>query len=397
MQLSTLLPVSMTTPRYFSLHMGMVLLCAVMYLAGMLNVFAQTSSPISSSVSIITLNPSNVVMERRPLISVFPATVPVPVYITVNRTNSTGAAIVLFSADYRTASGQVLTNLDLQQDLGTMQISLDNSGLGSNVLFFEPGQSVGYLVFYPVRVNFRKNEDRILTINVLPSRPGFGQKYVVAGTMGTLSLTLRDNASASSQPILLNAVQNASMTNGSVTLIEIEAPGLRSDGIPSRVFGNENGSPLTYSTASLHPDIVRAEIVPAQSRTNNQTGLRLTAVNTGKAKVMIVAVDVANRAATTFFDVSVQVVASQIATSIREDILLSNVQLSPNPAQDILLVSGLPARSTCRLITTTGQELTRWTSEQTIEMLSLREYPQGAYLLVIESNGMRTVRTILHQ
>ena len=161
------------------------------------------------------------------------------------------------------------------------------------------------------------------------------------------------------------------------------------------MFGNENGSPLTYSTASLNPDIVRSEIVPAQARPNNQTGLRLTAINTGVAKILIVAVDAANRAATTLFDVSVQV--ARQTTDVREAKVLKNVQCSPNPAQDVLLLSGLPPRAECRLITTTGQELRRWKNEQTAEIVSLQQFPQGQYLLVVEANGARIVRTILHQ
>jgi hypothetical protein len=395
----TFFPRTMTTARFLPVPSEMMLLCAVMVFMGVLELFSQTPTATSASISVVTLNPSNVVMERRPYTTAFPATVPTPTYISVNRTNSTSAAIVLFSADYRTASGQRLTNNDLQQDLGTTQLSLDNFGLGVNVMFFEPGQSVGYLVFYPIRVNFQRNEDRILTINVLPSRPGFGQQYSVLATMGTVSLTLKDNTTASSQPFLLNAVQNTSMTTGSVTLIEIETPGTRTDGLPSRVFGNENGSPLTYSTASLNPDIVRSEIVPAISRPNSQTGLRLTAVSTGTARILIVAVDALNRAATALFDVSVQVArqTTSVPTSVREESLLNAVQCSPNPAQDVLLISGLPPRSMCRLITTSGQELRRWKNEETLEMISLQELPQGAYLLVVEVNGVRTVQTILHQ
>lgn len=364
-------------------------------------VFAQAIPTHSStSASVISLNPSNVVMERRPFITAFPMTVPAPTYITVHRTNSTGAAIVLFAADYRTASGIKLTNADLQQDLGTMQLSLDNTGLGSNVLFFEPGQSVGYLVFYPIRVNFQKNEDRILTISILPSRPGFGQAYTIAPTTGTVRLTLKDNTTGSSQPFLLNAVQNASMTSGSVTLIELETPGMRGDGLPSRVFANENGSPLVYSAASLNPDIVRAEIVPAQSRPNNLNGLRLTAVNTGKATVMIVAVDDKRRAATTTFDVDVQV--ARLTTSVRGTKQQAfDVKCSPNPASDLMFLQGIPSGALCRLLSTTGQELMRWTrtfaSQEEIEIISLKDFPQGAYLLAIEANGTRTVKTILHQ
>ena len=356
---------------------------------------AQTSPVARSTSSILSLNPSNVVMERRPFTTAFPMTVPPPTYITVHRTNATGAAIVLFSADYQTASGVKLTNADLQRDLGTTQLSLDNSGLASNVLFFEPGQTLGYLVFYPIRVNFQRNEDRILTVNILPSRPGFGQTYTIAPTTGTVRLTLKDNTSASSEPFLLNAVQNASMTNGSVTLIELETPGTRSDGLPSRVFANENGSPLTYSTTSLNPDIVRSEIVPAQARTNNLAGLRLTAVNTGMATIMVVAVDDKKRAATTFFDVNVQI--NRTTTSVRANAADSEFTYAPNPTNDLVLLRGLQPRSVYRLITTTGQELLRRTSEQASEALSLREFPQGAYLLVVETNGRYVVRTLVRQ
>jgi hypothetical protein len=378
--------------------LALVAFCAILPI-NVLHVLAQTIPMTSSSTSVISLNPSNVVMERRPFITAFPMTVPTPTYITVHRTNSTGAAIVLFSADYRTASGTKLTNADLQQDLGTMQLSLDNTGLASNVLFFEPGQSLGYLVFYPIRVNFQKNEDRILTISVVPSRTGFGQTYSIAPTTGTVRLTLKDNTSGSSQPFLLNAVQNASMTSGSVTLIELETPGMRSDGLPSRVFANENGTPLVYSAASLNPDIVRAEIVPAQSRPNNLNGLRLTALNTGKATVMVVAVDDKRRAATTTFDVDVQV--ARITTSVRGQKSQSyELRCSPNPASDLVFVQGTPSGALCKLLTTTGQELMRWTrtvpSNET-EILSLKEFPQGAYLLVTEVNGSRVVKTILHQ
>jgi hypothetical protein len=302
---------------------------------------------------------------------------------------------VLFSADYQTASGVKLTNNDLQRDLGTTQLSLDNSGLASNVMFFEPGQTLGYLVFYPIRVNFQRNEDRILTVNILPSRTGFGQAYTIAPTTGTVRLTLKDNTSASSEPFLLNAVQNASMTNGSVTLIELETPGTRGDGLPSRVFANENGSPLTYSTASLNPDIVRSEIVPAQARPSNLAGLRLTAVNTGMATIMVVAVDDKKRAATTFFDVNVQV--NRITTSVRTYTPESDIICSPNPTHDVVLVRGLQPRSVYRLLTTTGQELLRRTSEQGLEVLSLREFPQGVYLLVVEANGHYITRTIIRQ
>ncbi len=365
-------------------------------------IFAQmsTNASIQGATSVVSLNPSNVIMERRSFSNAFPMTVPPPTYITVQRTNATGAAVVLFSADYRTTSGTLLTNAQLQMDLGANQLSLDNTGLASNVLFFEPGQTLGYLVFYPTRVNFQKNEDRILTVSILPSRRGFGQPYTIAATLSTVTLTLRDNQSGSSQPFLLNAVQNTSMTNGSVTLLELESPGFRGDGFPERVFVNENGSPLTYSTASLNPDIVRAEVVPAQARPNNLSGLRLTAVSTGKASIMVVAVDDKRRAATTFFDVNVQVAAQQTATSVNNRNASSNlasVVCSPNPAQDVLLVNGIPPRAECRIITSVGQERVRWIAENASELLSLKELPQGAYFLVIEHLGKRSITPVLHQ
>ncbi|TAE29557.1 MAG: hypothetical protein EAZ92_06050 [Candidatus Kapaibacterium sp.] len=372
------------------------LFCALFYLPSIAQ--TTTSASIQSSSSVVSLNPSNVIMERRGFSTAFPMTVPPPTYITVQRTNATGAAVVLLSADYRTASGTVLTNAQLQVDLGAHQLSIDNSGLGANVLFFEPGQTLGHLVFYPTRVNFQKNEDRILTVKVLPARRGFGQPYTIESTLGTITLTLRDNQSGSSQPFLLNAVQNTSMTNGSLTLLELESPGFRGDGFPERVFVNENGSPLTYSTASLNPDIVRAEVVPAQARQNNLSGLRLTAVSTGKASIMVVAVDDKRRAATTFFDVNVQVAVPQVATSVRNAAShLASVVCSPNPAHDVLLVSGIPTHAECRIITSVGQERLHWTAENASEIISLKELPHGAYFLVVEHLGKRSITPVLHQ
>jgi hypothetical protein len=66
-----------------------------------------------------------------------------------------------------------------------------------------------------------------------------------------------------------------------------------------------------------------------------------------------------------------------------------------------MFLQGIPSGALCRLLSTTGQELMRWTrtfaSQEEIEIISLKDFPQGAYLLAIEANGTRTVKTILHQ
>ncbi|MCS6808755.1 MAG: T9SS type A sorting domain-containing protein [Bacteroidota bacterium] len=336
---------------------------------------------------------SSPIVERRP----FSSPVAQPVFIIATRSNTTGAALVLLDVQYRSITGQQFSNAELQEDWGTTLLSLNNMGAFTNFIFLDNGQSQGAIPLYPTRVNFQRNPDRILSVRLLPPRPFTGQAYVINPntTLNTVTITLRDNWTAPTQPYILNAIQNTVMTNGTASLIEIETPTLRADGLPSRVFVNERGSPLFYSTSSFHPHIVRAEIMPGASRPNGLAALRLTAILPGRANVILVAVDSANKAATCAFDVIVH--QPTVATSAWGEAMQESV-CYPNPASHALWVTGeVSGGVLCTLYSTQGQQLRQQVIVSNTEPLLLEGLPSGMYVLVIERRGKRIARAVWKQ
>jgi len=354
------------------------------------NLSAQQVS--STTASMVSLSVSSPVAERRALSSTMPA----PVFITATRSNTNGAALVLLDIQYRNMSGQPFSNAELQEDWGTTGLALENMGSFTNFILLDQGQTQNSLVLYPTRVNFRRNPDRILSARILPARPSTGQQYIInpSTTHNTVTITLRDNSTASTQPYIINSIQNMAMTSGSVNLIEIETPSLRSDGLPSRVFANERGIPLFYSTTSFQPNICRAEILTGEMRPNGLSALRLTGVMPGRATVILVAVDSSNRAATASFEVLVQQDPRTVSVRSADE---QELECSPNPVSDVMTIRGVRVGAECRLYSTDGRELRRWKATSSEERLSLEDVPMGAYLLAIYQNGRRIVRPILHQ
>lgn len=352
----------------------------------------QAQQPVSTTASMVSLSVSSPFAER----TAFSATSPQPVFIIATRSNTSGAALVLLDVQYRSLDGQPFSNTELQEDWGTSMLSLNNMGTFTNFIFLDQGQAQGAIALTPGRVNFRKNADRILSIRLLPPRPNTGQAYVInpSTTQNTVTIALRDNFTAPTQPYILNAIQNAVMTSGSVSLIEIETPSLRSDGLPSRVFVNERGSPLFYSTTSFQPNLVRAEIITGEVRPSKLSALRLTAVAPGRANVILVAVDSSNRAATSAFEVLVRQAPAAVSVRSSSD---ESIEVFPNPASEAVWLKGMSIGAVCTLYSTQGQALRQMMIRQTEEVFSLQDLPQGAYLLVIEQNGRRSIRPLLKQ
>ena len=345
----------------------------------------------STNASVISLSVSSPIAERRP----FSSTMPNPVFLTASRTNTNGAALVLLDIQYRSRTGQPFSNAELQADWGTSLLSLENMGLFTNFILLDQGQSQGSIALFPGRVNFLQNPDRVLSARILPPRPNTGQQYLItpSNTQNTVTITLRDNTTAPTQPFIINSIQNMAMTSGTVNLIEIETPTLRSDGLPSRVFANERGSPLFYSTTSFQANICRAEILTADMRPSGLSALRLTGVSPGRATVILVAVDSSNRAATATFDVLVR--PASVVSSAQADNDERAIECAPNPASDIVAIRGLRIGTECRLYATDGRELRRWSARETEERVSVEDLPQGAYLLAFDLGGRRIVRSIL--
>lgn len=383
-------------PLLFNLHSVVFMkffatLCVVITLFfSITNLSAQQVS--STTASMISLSVSSPIAERRALSS----TIPTPVFITATRSNTSGAALVLLDVQYRSMSGQPFSNAELQEDWGTTALSLENMGSFTNFILLDQGQVQNSLVLYPTRVNFRQNPDRILSARILPARPFTGQQYIInpSTTHNTVTITLRDNSTAPTQPYIINSIQNMAMTSGSVSLIEIETPSLRSDGLPSRVFANERGIPLFYSTTSFQPSICRAEILTGNMRPSGLSALRLTGVMPGRATVILVAVDSSNRAATASFEVLVQQDPRTVSVRSTDE---HELECSPNPTSDVMTVRGVRLGAECRLYSTDGRELRRWTASSSDERFSLEDLPKGAYLLAVEHNGRRIVRSLLHQ
>ncbi len=353
------------------------------------SLYAQSVST-STTASIISLSVSTPIAERR----AFSASSPQPVFIIATRSNTSGAALVVLDVQYRSLEGQPFSNTELQEDWGTNMLSLNNMGAFTNFIFLDQGQAQGSIALIPARVNFRRNPDRILSIRLLPPRPNTGQAYLVnpSTTQNTVTLTLRDNYTAPTQPFILNAIQNAVMTSGSISLIEIETPTLRSDGLPSRVFANERGSPLFYSTTSFQPNLIRAEIITGEVRPSGLSALRLTAVAPGRANVILVAVDSNNRAATSAFEVLVRQDPAAVSVRSAAD---ENLDVFPNPASEAVWVKGASLGAVCTLYSTQGQMIRSQIASQTEEVFSLEDVPNGAYLLVVEQAGRRSIRTIV--
>lgn len=354
--------------------------------------FQLSAQQISTTASMVSLSVSSPVAERRALSS----TMPTPVFIIATRSQTNGAALVLLDIQYRSMAGHPFSNAELQEDWGTTSLSLENMGSFTNFILLDQGQTQGSLVLYPGRVNFRRNPDRILSARILPPRPLTGQQYVInpSTTQNTVTITLRDNSTAPTQPFIINSIQNMAMTSGSVSLIEIETPSLRSDGLPSRVFANERGIPLFYSTTSFQPNICRAEILTGDMRPSGLSALRLTGVMPGRATVILVAVDSSNRAATASFEVLVQQDPRTVSVRGTDE---HELECSPNPTSDVMTVRGVRLGAECRLYSTDGRELRRWTATSSDERFSLEDLPKGAYLLAVEHNGRRIVRSLLHQ
>jgi hypothetical protein len=346
----------------------------------------------STTASMVSISVSSPIAERRALSS----TMPTPVFITATRSNTSGAALVLLDIQYRSRSGQPFSNAELQEDWGTTGLSLENMGTFTNFILLDQGQTQNSIALYPGRVNFRQNPDRILSARILPPRAFTGQQYSInpSTTHNTVTITLRDNSTAPTQPYIINGIQNMAMTSGSVNLIEIETPSLRNDGLPSRVFANERGIPLFYSTTSFQPNICRAEILTGDMRPSGLSALRLTGVMPGRATVILVAVDSSNHAATASFEVLVQQDPRTVSVRSLDD---QELECSPNPVSDVMSLRGVRVGAECRLYSTDGRELRRWKAVSSEERVSLEDLPMGAYLLAIEQSGRRIVRSILHQ
>lgn len=351
-----------------------------------------SAQQVSTTASMVSLSVSSPIAERRALSS----TMPTPVFIIATRSQTNGAALVLLDIQYRSMAGHPFSNAELQEDWGTTSLSLENMGSFTNFILLDQGQSQGILTLYPGRVNFKRNPDRILSARILPPRPFTGQQYVInpSTTQNTVTITLRDNFTAPTQPYIINSIQNMAMTSGSVSLIEIETPSLRSDGLPSRVFANERGIPLFYSTTSFQPNICRAEILTGDMRPSGLSALRLTGVMPGRATVILVAVDSSNRAATASFEVLVQQDPRTVSVRSNDE---HELECSPNPTSGMMTVRGVRLGDECHLFSTDGRELRRWTVTSADERFSLEDLPKGAYLLAVEHNGRRIVRSLLHQ
>jgi hypothetical protein len=379
----------------------LTVLCSSFCTAALFNAKAlqsQTPPPINSTgASIVSLSVSSHIAERR----AFSSPAAQPVFIIATRSNVNGAALVLLDIQYRTIDGQPLSNAELQSDWGTDLLSLVNMGTFTNFIFLDQGQSQGSIALYPTKVNFRRNPDRILSARLLPPRPTTGQQYVVnpSTTQNTVTITLRDNTTAPTQPFIINAIQNMAMTAGSVSLIEIETPTLRSDGIPSRVFANERGTPLFYSTTSFQPQIVRAEILTGDMRPNGHAALRLTSGDAGRATIILVAVDSANRAATASFETLVHQAPTAVSVRGSSERLAaeSELELSPNPASNVVVVRGARSGAEIRLFSALGQELQRRRAagggEE--ERFWLEGLPAGAYFIVVERGDGKIIRTFV--
>ena len=144
---------------------------------------------------------------------------------------------------------------------------------------------------------------------------------------------------------------------------------------------------------------MRAEILTGDMRPNGLAALRLTGGDAGRATVILVAVDSANRAATASFETLVHQAPTAVSVRGSAERLEaeSELELSPNPASNLVVVRGARAGAHVRLFSALGQELQRRQAagggEE--ERFSLEELPAGAYFIVVERGEGKIVRTFI--
>jgi hypothetical protein len=74
--------------------------------------------------------------------------------------------------------------------------------------------------------------------------------------------------------------------------------------------------------------------------------------------------------------------------TVRNSCLIGNMTAFPNPAKDVVTVSGLSGRNTLRLLDATGRQLTVRNTLNAVEQLYLAGFPSGNYVLQIIKDGV---------
>lgn len=69
----------------------------------------------------------------------------------------------------------------------------------------------------------------------------------------------------------------------------------------------------------------------------------------------------------------------------------ARIKVYPNPAADQLYISGMTGTSALRLIDLSGRVLHTLTTASASEVLLLKDYQPGIYLLSVESSARRSV------
>ncbi len=221
--------------------------------------------------------------------------------------------------------------------------------------------------------------------------------YTVGITLATVMLDDPQNVA----PILVNAIQNKQLVRNTSDLIELETPGLRSDGMPNAVFYDENFNVLTYTATSSDNTLVTAMAFQSDARLDGRPSLFYTVqpgAQAGEATaITLTANDGTGMLAGSIFNV--QVVNP---TAVRTD-PETMFNLLPNPTADVIYIESRAQQSgrvRVRVLNTLGMEV--FIGEQLVSADATYRYaldmsllPTGVYMVEVQNGSLRSVRKVI--
>jgi hypothetical protein len=221
--------------------------------------------------------------------------------------------------------------------------------------------------------------------------------YTVGITLATVMLDDPQNVA----PILVNAIQNKQILRNSSDLIELETPGLRSDGLPNAVFYDENFNVLTYTATSSDNSLVTAMAFQSDARLDGRPSL-FYAVQPGAQAGAATAITLTANDGTGMLAGSIFNVQVVNPTAVRTE-PETMFNLVPNPTADVVYIESRAQQSgqvRVRVLNTLGMEV--FIGEQIVSADAMYRYaldmsllPTGVYMVEVQNGSLRSVRKVI--
>lgn len=242
-----------------------------------------------------------------------------------------------------------------------------------------------------------KQGPRTVTILVLPDAAG--SNYNLGVTIATVTL----NDPQNTRPRLINAIQDRLVEAGRSEVSELETPGLRSDGLVSSVFYDDEYNTMTYTATSSDTNVVRVLTTQSDPRFQGRPSLSyqvnpLAPVG-ASATVTVTAND--GNGGLSIDDFAIRI--SNARTSVTVPPTEAQLTIFPNPTADRVNVEARAQQNgtaRIRIATPLGTSLVEFAQpvrlgEMYRQDIDLTGLPAGIYFVEINDGAIRSVQKVV--